>query len=264
MGEGRRESALQKRNGTSSVKNILALITLLLFTPLLKLNSAEPVSFNTKLYGQLIFEDRFERNESQEIKDEPGNNWTTSSDKTANGHKQVDLNDGVMHIRTHESANHAASVRHEFAFRDGTIGIRFKLDNEGDSIKLNIADLQYKPVHAGHIYSATISLTKVSFDDLKTGVMDKKIRDARKKGTVSAKIQTMLKTKTKSKSNRIAKGKWHTALLHNDGDQLKLEINGKEVLTFRSEGFAHPTKRLLRLLPPKSVVIDDVQIWRRK
>lgn len=32
-------------------------------------------------YGTLIFEDTFDRTESQELKDEPGNEWTTSSDK---------------------------------------------------------------------------------------------------------------------------------------------------------------------------------------
>ena len=49
-------------------------------------------------FGELIFEDDFERSESQEEKDEPGNDWTTSSDKTAGGRKQVDLRDGAMHM----------------------------------------------------------------------------------------------------------------------------------------------------------------------
>ena len=51
-------------------------------------------------FGELIFEDDFERTESQEEKDEPGNEWTTSSDKTAGGRKQVDLRDGAMHMHT--------------------------------------------------------------------------------------------------------------------------------------------------------------------
>ena len=95
-----------------------------------------PVAFSGEIgaYGQLIFEDTFERNESQEKKDEPGNGWTTSSERTANGHKQVDLRDGVVYIHTHESANHAISFRHEFAFTDGTVGLRFKLENEGDKL----------------------------------------------------------------------------------------------------------------------------------
>ena len=34
-------------------------------------------------YGTLIFEDKFERNESQETKDEPGNGWQTNSKSRA-------------------------------------------------------------------------------------------------------------------------------------------------------------------------------------
>ena len=84
-------------------------------------------------FGTLIFEDTFDRTESQEEKDEPGNEWTTSSDKTAKGHKEVDLRDGHMYIYTHAEANHATSVRHAFEFRDGTLGLRFKLEEEDDS-----------------------------------------------------------------------------------------------------------------------------------
>ena len=113
-----------------------------------------PVAFSGEIgaYGQLIFEDTFERNESQEKKDEPGNEWTTSSERTANGHKQVDLRDGVVYIHTHESANHSISFRHEFAFTDGTVGLRFKLENEGDKLQLNFADMKLKTVHAGHLF----------------------------------------------------------------------------------------------------------------
>ena len=67
-------------------------------------------------FGKLIFKDDFERSESQEEKDEPGNSWTTSSDKTAYGNKQVDLRDGHMYIYTHKKAWHATSVRHTFKF----------------------------------------------------------------------------------------------------------------------------------------------------
>ena len=74
---------------------------------------------SNKGYGELIFEDRFERGVSQEKLDEPGNQWTTSSNKTAYGEKQVDLRDGYMHIYTHKKAWHATSVRHSFEFKDG-------------------------------------------------------------------------------------------------------------------------------------------------
>ena len=73
-------------------------------------------------FGTLIFKDTFDRTESQEERDGPGNEWTTSSDKTAKGHKEVDLRDGHMYIYTHAEANHATSVRHAFEFRDEPSG----------------------------------------------------------------------------------------------------------------------------------------------
>ena len=39
---------------------------------------------------------------------------------------------------------------------------------------------------------------------------------------------------------------------------------GKLIGSFRSEGFAHETKRLIRLLVPNNVYVDDVRIWRAK
>lgn len=216
-------------------------------------------------YGQLIFEDTFERNESQEKKDEPGNEWTTSSERTANGHKQVDLRDGVVYIHTHESANHNISFRHEFAFTDGTVGLRFKLENEGDKLQLNFADMKLKTVHAGHLFDVTVSLGNVYFEDKKTGRMDLKIRAAIKSGSLPKEQQALLlKTKRKSAKHSIEKGAWHDLLVHVEGDKISVEIDGKKAGSFQSKGFAHPTKGLLRLLVPGHAVVDDVKIWRKK
>jgi hypothetical protein len=221
---------------------------------------AEPVPD----FGTLIFHDEFERTESQEEKDEPGNEWTTSSDKTAAGQKQVDLRDGAMHMHTAEGANHAVSTRHEFAFTNGTIGMRFKLDHDGDQLQLNFADLGLKTVHAGHLFDAVFSLNGVSFDDKKTGSMNLEIRAAREKGTLTAEQQEALKTRKKSFKNPITKGEWHELLVHVTGNQITAVVDGEEVGSFQSEGFAHPTKRLLRLLVPGGATVDDVKIWRKK
>ncbi len=215
-------------------------------------------------FGMLIFHDEFERSESQEEKDEPGNEWTTSSTTTAPGHKQVDLRDGAMHMFTHETANHATSTRHEFAFEDGTVGMRFKLDNDGDKLQLNFADLGLKTVHAGHLFDVIFSLQDVAFEDKKTGVMNLAIRKARESGTLGKEQEAALKTKRKSVKNPIAKGEWHELLVHVAGDTLTAVVDGREVGSFQSEGFAHPTKRLLRLLVPGHATVDDVKIWRKK
>lgn len=221
-----------------------------------------PTAFSDD-YGTLIFEDQFERNESQELKDEPGNEWTTSSEKTAKGHKEVDLRDGTMYIYTHAEANHATSVRHAFEFKDGTIGLRFKLPAKTDSLILNFADLSLKSVHAGHLFKVIVSPTKVTITDQKTGEMNHEIRKAKKSSGLTTEQKTLLKTKYKTFKHELPTDQWHQIHVTAKGDVLTCEINNKLVGSHQSEGFAHETKKLLRLLVPKNAYVDDVKIWRK-
>ena len=211
--------------------------------------------------GTLIFEDDFERNESQEKVDEIGKGWGSNSKSRAAGNKQVDLRDGAMYIYIHEVADHAVSVTHAAEFQDGSVELRFMLEDKQDSLGLNFADLQYKPVHAGHLFVARISTTDVQLQDLKTGNMDLKIRELRQANQLTAAQQEMLRTKTAKFANQLEPGKWYSLIAKVAGDTLSLSIDGKEVGSFTSEGIAHPTKRMLRLSVPRNAVVDDVKIY---
>ncbi|MCH2209605.1 MAG: hypothetical protein MK132_27620, partial [Lentisphaerales bacterium] len=130
-------------------------------------------------YGTLIFEDKFERNESQETKDEPGNGWQTNSKSRAKGNKQTDLRDGHIYVFRHEVADHAATIKREIdSLQNGTIGVKLKFADKKDVIYINIADPQEKSVHAGHLLHITVRPNNVMLVDLKTGQMDLKIRPA--------------------------------------------------------------------------------------
>jgi len=211
--------------------------------------------------GKLIFSDDFERNESQELKDEVGNGWGTNSKSRAGGNKQVDLKDGTMRIYIHETADHGVSVTHPAEFRDGRVEIKFMLEHEKDSLGLNFADQQYKKVWAGHLFKVDIGVKQTQLTDLKTGNMDLKIREARQAKTVTPAQLKMLKTKVKRFPHKLETGKWYIAVAKVVGDKLSVSIDGKEVGAFSSEGFAHPTKRMLRLAIHRNVVVDDVKIY---
>lgn len=211
--------------------------------------------------GKLIFEDRFERNESQEERDEVGNGWNTNSKSRANGHKQVDLKDGAMRIFIHETADHGVSVTHPMEFRDGRVELKFMLEDPKDSLGLNFADLQYKKVWAGHLFRVNVGVKAVEIADLKTGVMDLKTREARKAGTVSNEVKEKLKTKTTRVQHKLETGQWYHVAAEVVGDTMTVSIDGEEVASFSSEGMAHPTKRLLRLAIKRNVVVDDLQIY---
>jgi hypothetical protein len=215
--------------------------------------------------GTLIFSDDFNRSESQEKSDEPGNGWGTNSKSRAKGDKQVDLADGAMRIFISPQADHAVSVTHPAEFTDGAVALRFMLDHAEDSLGLNFADLQFKEVHAGHLFVAKVSAKEVELSDLKTGNMRLDIRTARtEKKKLTEEQQQALKGKSQKFPHATTTGQWHDLLVTVAGDELSLTLDGKLVGSFQSPGIAHPTKRMLRLAVPRNVVVDDVKIWRKQ
>lgn len=214
--------------------------------------------------GELIFEDDFERQESQEERDEPGKGWGTNSKGRAKGNKQVDLRDGTMRIFIHEEADHAVSVTHPAGFTDGAVGLRFLLEDEKDSLGLNFADLKLETVHAGHLFMTRIHPDQVTIQDLKTGNMALATREARLAKRLTAEQKEKIKSKTVKFPAEVKTGVWHDLLVTVEGDTLTVTIDGEEAGRFSSAGIAHPTKRLLRLAVPRNAVVDDVRIWRKK
>lgn len=97
-----------------------------------------------------------------------------------------------------------------------------------------LADLTLKEVHAGHLFAARISPNQVLLQDLKTGQMNLKTREARLANSLSDEQKAALKEKQKPFPNKLA-----------------------------SEGIAHPTKKTLRLSVPRNAVVDDLKIWRK-
>ena len=94
--------------------------------------------------------------------------------------------------------------------------------------------------------------------------MDLAIRNARKDGTITNQQEAMVASKSISFPHTLKTNQWHTIRATVIDNELICTINGKAVGSFKSEGFAHPTKRLLRLLVPYNAHVDDVKIWRKK
>lgn len=220
-----------------------------------------PLTSFAEKKATLIFEDDFERSESDDSKEEIGNGWSSNSEKRAQGNKQVDLKDGALHITFHPVADHAVSVVHPAEFQNGKVTLRFMLLKKEDSLKINFADLQFKEVHAGHLCAATISTTKLQIDDLKTGRMKKEMREASKNKTLTKEQKKLILSKKKTIPNDVAPGKWHDLEITIVGGTMTVSIDGKETGSFTSEGIAHPTKRTLRVGVPKKAIIDDLKIY---
>ena len=213
--------------------------------------------------GTVVLDDDFQRSEKDPEKEQVGNGWGTNSAKRAKGVKQVDLVDGAMHITRAKVADHGVSVTHEAAFRDASISLRFKLGQK-DDLGINIADMKEKSVHAGHICVARIRLHNVEITDLKTGRMDKKMREKRLAGKLSDADQKLIRTKSKYFKSKLAADQWHQLEVKISGDEMQVKADGKQVGKFTSPGIGHPTKSRLRLAVNKSAWVDDVKIVRYK
>ncbi len=214
--------------------------------------------------GKVIFQDDFNRNEAQEATDDPGNGWGTNSKSRAKGDKQVDLKDGAMRIYISARADHAVSVTHDAEFNNGTVTLRFMLEDAKDSLGLDFADAQLKEVHAGHLFAAKIDPKQVQLIDHKTGGMRLDIHDARTEKKPLTDEQTKaLVGKTRNLPHATEIGKWHELQVTIEGDKLSVAIDGQEVGSFTSPGVAHPTKRMLRLSVPHNAVVDDLKIYRK-
>ncbi len=213
--------------------------------------------------GILLLEDHFERDEPVAHKEEIGNGWTSNSAWRANGHKQVDLKDGVMQVTRHAQADHGVAIFHDAAFQDGVVELRLKL-KPGDDLGLDFVDRQLKTVHAGHLCVARITLNQLTLTDSKTGHMKNEIREKRQAGDKSPQMQAFLKTKNAGFPLKLQADQWHTLRIMIEGDVMSASVDGRFVGKFQSEGIAHPTKRMITLAVNKSASIDDVRIWKLK
>lgn len=220
---------------------------------------ASPVQSQDKL----ILDDAFERSEASPELEDVGNGWTTNSKSRAKGVKQVDLRDGAIYITRAEVADHGVSVVHDLDFKDAKIQLRFKLDPK-DSLGINIADMNEKSVHAGHICLALVSCKKLEIADLKTGRMELAARTRRIEGKQTEADKAKLKEKAKTFPLKLSPNEWHTLEVTIAGDTMSVSIDDAHAGKFSSEGIAHATKNRLRLAVAKSAWVDDVKVWRQK
>ncbi len=251
----------------SFLPRAIALLLGLISSGLVEVANGEPsASADAKLVverGTLLFEDQFERDEAIPDKEDIGGGWTTNSKWRAAGRKQVDLADGAMVVTRVPEADHGVAIFHDVAFRDGAVKLRFKLA-EGESFAVDFVDREYKAVHAGHLCMARVTPKNVIIQDSKTGVMDNKIRERRLAGDKSPDLTKLIRSKSKTLPHPTATGQWHDLLIVIEGFAMRVTIDGEKVGEFRSEGMAHPTKRMITLAVNKGATFDNIKVWALK
>ncbi len=221
----------------------------------------QPSRPGTKPEGKLLFADDFERNESQEVTDELGLGWSTNSKRRAGGHKQVDLGDGTLHIFRHETADHSVSVVHPAEFTDCRVELRFRLDDPGDDLGIDFADMQCQDVHAGHICKVFFRPDGIEILDYKMGRMNKQYRDALKAGQLTETQKANVKRYQRQVAKQIKLKQWYSAVVTILGDTLSVTLDGQPVGAFSSPGIEHSQKDMIRFSARHQVRLDDVRVF---
>lgn len=225
--------------------------------PLCQLLAAAPEGFPKPL-----FQDSFNRADASPDIENPGNNWGTNSKSRAQGVKQVFLRNNAMFIKMADVADHGVSVTQDVEFDDAVIRLRVKL-GKGDDLGVNIADMQEKSVHAGHICMPRLRLDSLEIRDLKTGRMRLDLREKSKNKTLAEADRKFLATKEKKFPLSLTADQWHDIEIRIEGAMMTVTIDGTKAGSFSSEGIGHPTKRRIRLAVNREAWVDDVEIFGR-
>ena len=184
--------------------------------------------------------------------------------------KQADLDQGILKVSSaSQAAKHSAHIHHEAGFTDGGAVVRFRFPglSKDEGLQLGFVDRETtQGVHAGHLCYGILSQRSVTLVDHKTGIMNLENRRRRdealaKKQKIPADLEALLKTKSVTVPFK-ADTEWHELILLAVGDELRLTIDGRQIASHHSEGFAHPMKRWFSFLIPSTVWIDDVKVWK--
>ena len=237
----------------------------------LALTCAPPVGDGEPGESRVLLADDFDRAETDDTEEQVGGGWATNSKSRAKGHKQVDLvghdGGGAVHITMHPEADHGVSVRRDLPkpYENGTLTLRFQLPKGGD-LGVDIADMQEKSVHAGHLLIVRVRPDKVELRDHKAGGMNKAsaLWDRKKTKALTAADRQALKDTVKMIPRKTAPGEWHTLSMTTAGDLLTVSIDGETVGELKSPGIGHPTKRTVRLAVNSEAWVDDVKVVAAK
>jgi hypothetical protein len=164
-----------------------------------------------------------------------------------------------MHIKRAAVADHGVSVTQDVSFCNARIALRFMVPEKGD-LGINIADMNEKSVHAGHICMARIKPTSLEIVDLKTGRMKKEMHDKNKAKKLTKADKAQLAKKSIILPLKLKTGVWHELEILIVDDTMMVKIDSRKIGSMASPGIAHKTKQRIRLAVNTEAWVDDITI----
>ncbi|MFG0267121.1 MAG: family 16 glycoside hydrolase [Rhodopirellula sp. JB055] len=174
------------------------------------------------------------------------------------------IRDGVLYGEQIRD-DHGSTMRKQMEFGDLHVAFDFRF-NGGSRFNFVIDDDNDKSVHAGHVARASLSPKRISISDDKVGSMNLDVREKRKAKSLSPEEQKELDellARTQASAAVEAKqGTWHHLDLEIDGTVMSVRLDGEEVVSLDSPGFAHPTKTQFGMtVNGTSIDFDNLQVF---
>jgi len=221
--------------------------------------------------GTLLFEDTFDRKVTGNGLKDIGNGWESATADRAPQIRQADIDEGILKINSDgKAAGHGVHIHHDAGFADGGTTLRFRFPglNKGETFTVGHVDREMRGVHAGHLCYAILNPNNVMLRDNKTGIHEEKIVARRseflkRKEPLPPDLEAFLQTKEKTVPWK-SDNEWHDLTLAFEGDEMRLSVDGKRLVSHHSEGFAHPVKRWLSFSASSTIWVDDVKVWKVK
>jgi len=174
------------------------------------------------------------------------------------------IKDGVLMGITAETSDHPAvdNVKID-PEKDLEVSVKFQfVSDKAKGWNIWFDDKDYKGSHAGHICSVSVTTKSVNISDAKTGNFRNDLYEQKSKPEgLSAEQKEYIKTKSKSFPVTVSLSDWHTIIARTKGDEVEVNLDGRLVGSFKSEGIGHETKSLISLTTNRvDVNYDDFSI----
>ncbi len=198
--------------------------------------------------GELLFEDRFERDDLGE--------WKV----IIPGFK---VTKGVL-VATQDRADHGSVGRVYMPMKDVVMSFRFKL---AGSPRFNVVfdDKKHNGSHAGHIARVAYASKQIRLGDDKEGIMRNDIFKMRRNPETKEAAEKLLVGRGAHVKANLEQNRWYTTTIEIVGDEMRVTLDDEPIGHLKSPGLAHPTKQSVHFtVSGNATYFDDVKIWRAK
>ena len=202
-----------------------------------------------------LFRDDFSRAEV-------GSVWKTN-DAAKEAPGQSRIVEGALVTKMAPHSDHGATINTAVEFTDAVIMCRFRLlDERGFNLPIN--DASEKSVHAGHICRVRIAPGRVQLQDDKKGQMNLEVQKLRKDPATAKEAAARMAGTSTTFDAPVEVGRWHDLRVELVGDEMLVQLDGKNVGYLKSPGFAHAPKRSFgfTVAGVTGAVFDDVTLSR--